>query len=102
MTDISSGKRPNSRELLAARETFLAGVVDAGRPKAVEKQHRGSRLTARERIEALCDDESYREIGDLVEPVRDTKFNADLVAPADGVIIGTGRIDGRKYRRRRC
>ena len=95
MTDISSRKRPSSRALLAAREDFLSGVVDAGRPKAVEKQHQGSRLTARERIQALCDDNSYREIGDLVEPVRDSKFNADLVAPADGVIVGTGQIDGR-------
>ena len=85
----------DSRELLKQREDFLAGVSDAGRPEAVAKQRKTGRLTARERIAALCDDDSYREIGDLVEPVRDTAFNANLVAPADGVIIGTGQLDGR-------
>ena len=69
--------------------------MDSGRPEAVAKQHSRDRMTARERIDALCDAESYREIGDLVEPVRDTSFNADLVAPADGVVIGTAKLDGR-------
>ena len=95
MADNTQGERPDSRELLAMREDFLATVRDSGRPEAVQKQHRGSRMTARERIAELCDTDSYREIGDLVEPVRDTAFNANLVAPADGVVIGTGKIDGR-------
>ena len=85
----------DSRNLLRQREKFLSNVFDSGRPDAVKKQHQGGRLTARERITTLCDDGSYREIGDLVEPVRDTAFNANLVAPADGVIIGSGQLDGR-------
>ncbi len=85
----------DSRDLLRQRENFLSNIFDSGRPDAVKKQHEGGRLTARERITTLCDDGSYREIGDLVEPVRDTAFNANLVAPADGIIIGSGQLDGR-------
>lgn len=88
-------EREDSYKLLQRREEFIEGILDTGRPEAVAKQHAGGRLTARERISALCDADSYREIGDLVEPVRDTAFNKDLVAPADGVITGTGKLDGR-------
>ena len=73
------GNRESSRKLLEKRKEFISGIIDSGRPDAVAKQHRGGRMTARERIDALCDSDSYREIGDLVEPVRDTSFNADLV-----------------------
>ena len=89
------GNRESSRKLLGKRQEFISKIIDSGRPDAVAKQHRGGRMTARERIDALCDSDSYREIGDLVEPVRDTSFNADLVAPADGVVIGTAKLNGR-------
>ena len=48
----------------------------------------GDRLDARARIDYLLDDGSFREIGTLVEPPGD-------VAPADGIVTGSGTIDGR-------
>ena len=70
-------------------------VRDEGRPDAVAKQHALGKLTARERIALLLDAGSFRELGALVQPSRETPDTADLEAPADGVVTGTGRIDGR-------
>lgn len=95
MAEDQLEERASSRKLLEQRSEFLSAVYDAGRPDAVSRQHNGGRMTARERIAALCDTDTFREIGDLVEPVRDTAFNANLVAPADGVITGTAKLDGR-------
>ena len=72
-----------------------AAVLDEGRPEAVARQHALGKLTARERIARLLDTGSFRELGALVQPSRETPDTADLVAPADGVITGTGRIAGR-------
>jgi acetyl-CoA carboxylase carboxyltransferase component len=50
-------------------------------------RHRGAgKLDARARVELLCDPGSFREIGTLVG-------GAD--APADAIVAGAGRIDGR-------
>ena len=80
-------------EVAAAR----AAVLDEGRPAAVERQRRRGRLTARERIEQLCDPGSFAEVGALVRPMQEggQPGEAGLEAPADGLITGTGRIDGR-------
>ncbi|MEI6533987.1 MAG: carboxyl transferase domain-containing protein [Verrucomicrobiaceae bacterium] len=70
-------------------------VLDEGRLEAVAKQHKKGQLTARERIAYLCDEQSFIEYGAFVEPIRNTRHNADLVAPADGMVTGSGLIDGR-------
>ncbi len=70
-------------------------VSDAGRETAVAKQHARGKLTARERITAMLDPGSFRELGQLVEPMRDTELTSTLDAPADGVVTGTGTVDGR-------
>lgn len=50
-------------------------------------RHRGAgKLDARARVEALLDAGSFREIGTLV---------GGPEAPADGIVAGSGRIDGR-------
>ncbi|MDP7549035.1 MAG: carboxyl transferase domain-containing protein, partial [Alphaproteobacteria bacterium] len=76
-------------------EEARRAIMDEGRPEAVARQHNSGKYTARERIARICDRDSFREMGSLVEPLRDTGFNADLVAPADGVVTGSGLIDGR-------
>ncbi len=54
-----------------------------------------AKLSARERIETLLDDNSFVEIGALVTK-RSTDFNMQQTdAPGDGVITGYGVIDGR-------
>ena len=53
-----------------------------------------TQLSARERITSLLDDSSFVEMGALVT-ARSTDFNMqDKETPADGVITGTGSIDG--------
>lgn len=53
----------------------------------IQKQHEAGKWTARERIDALLDPGTFRELDAFV--TRDQKF------PGDGVITGHGRIDGR-------
>jgi propionyl-CoA carboxylase beta chain len=86
---------PGMRELLAQVEEARTKVLDIGRPAAVERQRKRGKLTARERVALLCDPGSFREIGSLVRPI-DGADGQTLEAPADGLITGTGRIEGRR------
>ena len=63
--------------------------------KEVERQHNQGKLSARERIKVLLDEESFNEIGGFVEH-RATAFGLDKQKiPGDGVISGYGTIHGR-------
>jgi propionyl-CoA carboxylase beta chain len=70
-------------------------AMSGGGPER-EKAHREKgKLTARERIDLLLDDDSFEEMGLLVEK-RAREFGLDKkYLPADGVITGFGRIHGR-------
>jgi acetyl-CoA carboxylase carboxyltransferase component len=70
----------------------LEGRLRAGGgPGKVEKQHRAGKMTARERIAALLDNEPmFLEIGLLIAYDR-----YDGQAPAAGVVTGIGKIEGR-------
>ena len=62
---------------------------------AVEKVHAKGKLTARERIYALLDDDSFVEL-DALARHRSTNFGLDENRPlGDGVVTGYGTIDGR-------
>ncbi len=64
-------------------------------PKAAQKQHERGKLTARERIEALLDPDSFVEL-DAFAVHRTSAFGMDRRKPlGDGVITGHGTIDGR-------
>ncbi len=78
------------RELQERREKVLKGGGD----KAIEKQISMGKLTARERIIFLLDDDSFNEYDLFVEhEARD--FDMDKkVLHGDGVVIGTGTIYG--------
>lgn len=81
--------------LLAALRAAEQQLQDAARPKAVAKQHALGKLMARERVAALIDQGSLREIGALLQPDRGTPETRNAETPADGVVVGTARIDGR-------
>lgn len=67
----------------------------AGGPKRIEAQHKKGKLTARERIELLLDEDSFQEIGMFVTH-RSTEFELDKEKYlGDGVITGYGTINGR-------
>jgi propionyl-CoA carboxylase beta chain len=61
----------------------------------LEKQHAAGKLTARERIELLFDPGTFLETDKLVtHRCRDFGMDEQLV-PGDGVVTGSGRVDGR-------
>ena len=66
-----------------------------GGEKAIEKQHKSLKLTARERLEYFFDDGVFTERGLYVQH-RATKFGMDKKnIPADALIVGFGKVDGR-------
>ena len=72
-----------------------AQLREMGGEKAVAKQHERGKLTARERIELLFDVGTFRET-DIFMKHRGTLFGLDkLEIPADGVITGYGKVNGR-------
>jgi len=65
-------------------------------PEAVEKQHQKGKMTARERIEALLDPETFVELNPFAES-QVSSFGLDKKRfPGDGVICGFGKIRGRQ------
>ncbi len=70
-------------------------VAAAGGEERIEKQHASGKLTARERMEALFDDDTFVEINDMIAS-RATDFGMDKKKrPGDGVVTGYGYIHGR-------
>ncbi len=79
-------------ELHREREEFKAG----GGKQRIEKQHEKGKLTARERIDYLVDEGSFREMNPFTRH-RCTDFGMENKRPAgDGVVTGTARIDSRQ------
>ena len=67
----------------------------AGGQKRIDKQHQSGKLTARERMNIFFDEETFVELDAFVKH-RCTNFGMDKVdAPAEGVITGYGKVDGR-------
>ena len=75
-------------------EKKLANAMK-GDPVRVEKQHNAGKMTARERIDTLLDQDSFVELDALVKH-RNSNFGLDKKRPeGDGVITGHGAINGR-------
>src|SRR5574344_734580 len=69
-------------------------VLQGGGEKAVEKQKSIGKLTARERILELLDQDSFHEY-DLFVQHSGKDFDMDKkILPGDGVVTGTGTING--------
>ena len=82
-----SGDQP---KLLDQVVQARAAIQDEARATAVERQHERGRWTVREGVAALLDPGSFVEYGGLARPaVR------GMTGAADGVVMGTGRVDGR-------
>ncbi|MDQ6784990.1 MAG: acyl-CoA carboxylase subunit beta [Actinomycetota bacterium] len=70
-------------------------ALHAGSPRAVERQHAKGKMTARERIDYLLDDDSFSEL-DMLARTRATGTPEGQRPYTDGVVTGFGTIDGRK------
>ncbi|MGF1604949.1 MAG: acyl-CoA carboxylase subunit beta [Rhodothalassiaceae bacterium] len=76
-------------------EKRRATARQGGGQKRIDAQHDRGKLTARERIRVLLDDGSFEEYDMFVEH-RCTDFGmADKKFPGDGVVTGSGLINGR-------
>jgi acetyl-CoA carboxylase carboxyltransferase component len=92
--DRAGGARADLAEV---RERHAAGL-DAARPDAVAKRHGHGLRTARENLADLVDAGSFVEFGPLVLAAQRARRSvAELVerTPADGLVAGVGRVDGR-------
>ena len=79
------------KELEARREKAKLG----GGQKRIESQHSKGKLTARERINLLLDEESFEEYDMFVEHDSHEFGMEKNKIPGDGVVIGSGEINGR-------
>lgn len=82
-------------EKLALLKAKRAKVLEMGGKDRVDKQHEKGKLTARERIDLLFDEGTFRELDTFVAH-RSTNFGMDKInITSDGVITGHGLINGR-------
>ncbi|MDD4645458.1 MAG: carboxyl transferase domain-containing protein, partial [Bacteroidales bacterium] len=79
-----------TQELVERREQVLLG----GGETAIKKQQAMGKMTARERVIALLDEDSFQEY-DLFAQHEGRDFDMEKKElPGDGVITGTGKIYG--------
>jgi len=76
-------------------EDLRVKIKAGGGPEAIEKQHKQGKMTARERIDYLFDPGTFVEFDVFAKQLgRDYGLDKRFV-PADGVVTGYGRINGR-------
>ncbi|CAB4917666.1 unannotated protein [freshwater metagenome] len=83
--------RPLVEDLHARRAQALLG----GGEEKIARQHADGKLTARERIALLVDEGTFTELGVHGGIHYSVRGLEDREAPADGVITGYGKVDGR-------
>jgi acetyl-CoA carboxylase carboxyltransferase component len=86
-----TGMKGLTEDLHARREKAKLG----GGPEKIAVQHERGKLTARERIDLLCDEGTFVEMGIHGRPHFSQRNMEGKDAPADGVITGWGDVDGR-------
>ncbi|HSF94248.1 MAG TPA: acyl-CoA carboxylase subunit beta [Thermohalobaculum sp.] len=84
------------KDILGQLEARRAEARLGGGQKRIDAQHSKGKLTARERIELLLDEDSFEEF-DMFVAHRCTDFGMDEVKmPGDGVVTGWGTVNGRQ------
>jgi acetyl-CoA carboxylase carboxyltransferase component len=94
MTDINAPTsllRPLVDDLAERRAAARLG----GGEEKIAKQHAADKLTARERIDLLVDPGTFSELGLHAGIHYSVRGLEDKDAPADGVVTGYGKVDGR-------
>ena len=82
-------------DILEALEKRRDAARAGGGEARVAAQHGKGKLTARERLEVLLDPESFEELDMYVEHNCVDFGMQDHVIPGDGVVTGSGTINGR-------
>jgi propionyl-CoA carboxylase beta chain len=82
-------------EVLEELERRRAAARAGGGQSRIDAQHAKGRLTARERLDVLLDPGSFEELDMFVEHNCVDFGMADTHIPGDGVVTGSGTINGR-------
>src|SRR5690554_7033634 len=92
MIDIKQEKNSDHHKILISQMEQRRDKIKAGGgKKKIEKQHAQNKLTARERINYLMDDDhEFYELGSFAA---DKMYEEYGGCPAAGVIIGIGRSE---------
>ena len=86
-------------DIIAQLEAKRAEAYMGGGQKRIDKQHAQGKLTARERVEVLLDENSFEELDMYVEHnCVDFGMEKNKI-PGDGVVTGSGTINGRRVLR---
>ncbi|KUR71945.1 acyl-CoA carboxylase subunit beta [Novosphingobium sp. Fuku2-ISO-50] len=80
---------------IAEMEKRRAAARLGGGQRRIDAQHAKGKLTARDRIDILLDEGSFEEEGTYVEHNCIDFGMPDTVVPGDGVVTGSGTINGR-------
>jgi acetyl-CoA carboxylase carboxyltransferase component len=88
---VGSPLRALVDDLHERRRTVALG----GGEEKIAKQHEREKLTARERLALLIDDGTFVELGTHGRPHFSQRAMEGVDAPADGVVTGYGKVDGR-------
>src|SRR6187549_1907576 len=83
------------QEIIAQLEDKRAQARLGGGQRRIDTQHAKGKLTARERLDVLLDPGSFEEYDMYVEHNCVDFGMADQVIPGDGVVTGSGTINGR-------
>ena len=85
----------STKELIEEYLKKRAKIEAMASPEAIEKRHKEGQWTARERINYFFDPGTFCEIGLFVKH-RTIHFGmADREIPAEGVVTGYGKVNGR-------
>ena len=90
-TTVGSPLRTLVEDLHERRRVAALG----GGEEKIAKQHERDKLTARERLALLIDEGTFVELGIHGRPHFSQRAMEGKEAPADGVITGYGKVDGR-------
>jgi methylmalonyl-CoA decarboxylase subunit alpha len=91
----TAGAPPILRPLAEDLEARRARARLGGGPERIARQHDAGKLTARERIDLLVEPGTFTELGLHAGIHHSVRGLEDREAPADGVVTGYGRVDGR-------
>ena len=87
--------RPSLRSLVEDLEERRRTARLGGGEDKIARQHDQDKLTARERLALLIDEGTFTELGIHARPHFSQRAMEGKDAPADGVITGYGKVDGR-------
>jgi acetyl-CoA carboxylase carboxyltransferase component len=91
-TQTATSNREHFQRLVDDLKTLEEKLRQGGGPERIAREHKKGKLTARERIRLLFDEDAYfQETGLLI-----AYDQYEGQAPAAGVVTGIGRINGRE------